>query len=91
MPEQTARQTANTSIEPSQRIPLQEYTWETIQDPGAYVEVGTGEAHAAHPDPADPESGLAQSSVLHALLPSWSAVHPAPVQPNPWIGWEALR
>lgn len=33
------------SVEPQRRVSLPEVTWESINEPGAYVEVGTGDLY----------------------------------------------
>lgn len=35
----------NVSVEPQQRFSLPEVTWETLNQPGAYVERGTGDLY----------------------------------------------
>ncbi len=38
-------QPRNVSIEPQQRLFLPELSWESINEPGAYVEIGTGDLY----------------------------------------------
>jgi hypothetical protein len=40
-----AHQTANVSIEPKQGSRLLQMTWKEIDEPGAYVEVGSGDLY----------------------------------------------
>lgn len=40
-----AAETQNTSIEPQQRHRLMEVSWQDLNEPGAYVEVGTGDLY----------------------------------------------
>ena len=37
------QQTKNVSVEPERRQPLTEVNWSEIKDPGAYVELGSGD------------------------------------------------
>jgi len=40
-----AEQARSTSIEPQHRVFLQELAWESLAEPGAYVELGTGDLY----------------------------------------------
>lgn len=43
--EEVMEQVRNPSVEPQQRTFLPEITWDTITEPGAYVELGNGDLY----------------------------------------------
>lgn len=48
------------SVEPQRRVTLPEVAWESVSDPGAYVEVGTGDLLRIPKEALIPESSRAR-------------------------------
>ena len=69
----------NTSVESQKRSKLLELGWQDINEPGAYVEVGTGDLYRV------PKEALIQGSSPLIRKESAGASRLVQVSPNPFI------
>jgi len=76
MAEQHARMV---SVEPQRRVSLPETTWDLISEPGAYVEVGTGDLYRI------PKEALVPGASPVIRKESAGASRLLQVSPNPFI------
>lgn len=78
MAEQAQRQAPSSSIEPAQRTVLSEVTWETMNEPGAYVEIGTGDLYRV------PKEALLRGASPLIIKESRGASRLVQVSPDPF-------
>lgn len=76
MAEQHARMV---SVEPQRRVSLPETTWDQISEPGAYVEVGTGDLYRI------PKEALVPGASPVIKKESAGASRLLQISPNPFI------
>ncbi len=69
----------NTSVEPQKRSKLLELAWQDINEPGAYVEVGSGDLYRV------PKEALIAGSSPLIRKESSGASRLVQVSPNPFI------
>jgi hypothetical protein len=74
-----AHETRNTSVEPQKRSKLPELAWQDINEPGAYVEVGSGDLYRV------PKEALIAGSSPLIRKKSAGASRLVQVSPNPFI------
>jgi hypothetical protein len=74
-----AHETRNTSVEPQKRSKLPELAWQDINEPGAYVEVGSGDLYRV------PKEALIAGSSPLIRKESAGASRLVQVSPNPFI------
>ncbi len=74
-----ATETRNTSVEPQRRTKLIEMAWDDINEPGAYVEVGSGDLYRI------PKEALIQGSSPLIRKESAGASRLVQVSPNPYV------
>jgi hypothetical protein len=67
------------SVEPQRRVTLPEVAWESVSDPGAYVEVGTGDLFRI------PKEALIPGSSPLIRKESAGASRLVQLSPNPFI------
>jgi hypothetical protein len=67
------------SVEPQRRVTLPEVAWESVSDPGAYVEVGTGDLYRI------PKEALIPGSSPVIRKESAGASRLVQLSPNPFI------
>jgi hypothetical protein len=72
-------ETRNTSVEPQKRSKLLELAWQDINEPGAYVEVGSGDLYHV------PKEALIAGSSPLIRKESAGASRLVQVSPNPFI------
>jgi len=74
-----AEQARMVSVEPQRRITLPEVAWENVNEPGAYVEVGTGDLYRI------PKEALMPGCSPIIRKESVGASRLAQLSPNPFI------
>lgn len=74
-----AAEAKTVSIEPQQRSRLPEFSWQDIAEPGAYVELGTGDLFRV------PKEALIQGSSPLVRLESTGASSFMQVSKNPYV------
>jgi len=77
--EKKMQQVKNTSVEPLSRFSLAELAWEEINEPGAYVERGTGDLYRI------PKEALVQGSSPIIHKESAGASRLVQVSKNPFV------
>lgn len=71
--------TRNTSIEPHHRFTLPEVSWESLNEPGAYVERGTGDLYRV------PKEALIPGASPMIRKESSGASRLVQLSPNPFV------
>ena len=74
-----AEQAQVVSIQPQQRSALPEVSWESLSDPGAYVELGTGDLYRV------PKEALIHGASPVIRKESLGASRLVQLSPNPFI------
>lgn len=74
-----AEQARTVSVEPLKRVTLPELTWEDVHEPGAYVEVGTGDLYRI------PKEALIPGSSPIIRKESAGASRLVRLSPNPFM------
>ena len=72
-------QQANKSIEPEQRSPFAQMNWESVDEPGAYVELGSGELYRI------PQEALIRGASPVVIKESRGASRLAQISKDPFL------